>query len=189
MKKKSEIFTIPNLLTIVRLALIPVIVWLYCVEKNDRMAVVVLVLSGVTDILDGFIARRFHMTSDLGKMLDPIADKLTQGITLICLGTRYPAMLWLGLLLAVKEITTGLHSLHVVRKTKKVKSSDWHGKVVTVLLYVTMGVHILWPNVPAGVTAVMTVVCTVMMAFSFVQYLRRNRRQMAEAQDALEEAC
>lgn len=189
MKKRNEIFTIPNLLTLLRLALIPVIVWLYCVKKNDGLAVMVLAVSGVTDVLDGFIARHFHMTSDLGKILDPVADKLTQGVTLLCLGSRYPAMLWLGLILAVKEITTGIHSLHVVRKTGMVKSSDWHGKVVTVLLYLTMGVHIVWQDIPYGVTAAMTAVCLGMMGFSFAQYLRRNRRQMEQSRNDFREAC
>lgn len=176
-----QIFTIPNILSFLRVLMIPVIVWLYCFRLNYKGAAFVLVLSGLTDVADGFIARHFNMTSDLGKMLDPIADKLTQGITLICLGTRFPIMLWLAAILSVKEIFTGLHSLNVVRKTGTVKSSDWHGKLVTVLLYLTMGVHILWVDIPAAVTAAMSGVCLAMMVFSFIKYLRRNIRQLAES--------
>lgn len=56
------------------------------------MAVAVLALSGITDILDGFIARRFGMVSDVGKILDPVADKLTQGAVILCLAFRYSLM-------------------------------------------------------------------------------------------------
>ena len=81
--KKEQLFTIPNLLSLVRLALIPLIVWLYCVKHEYLWAVVVVVLSGVTDIVDGFIARKYHMVSDFGKILDPVADKLTQAALII----------------------------------------------------------------------------------------------------------
>lgn len=177
---KNKIITIPNILSAFRILLIPVIVWLYCGKKEYGAAAGVLVLSGVTDVADGFIARRFNMTSDLGKMLDPVADKLTQGVTLLCLGTRFAAMLALGLVLVAKEVFTGVHSLTVVRRTKQVKSADWHGKVVTCLLYLTMAVHILWPAVPHGVTVCMAGVCLAMMAVSFVLYFRRNLAQVRE---------
>ena len=70
----NKIITIPNILSLFRLCLIPVILWLYLGQQRNLLAGCVLVLSGVTDIVDGLIARRFHMVSDLGKILDPIAD-------------------------------------------------------------------------------------------------------------------
>lgn len=88
-----RILTIPNLLTLFRLILIPVIAWLYCARQDYAMAAAMLVLSGVTDVADGYIARHFNMISDLGKMLDPVADKLTQFVMLLCLFSRFPAML------------------------------------------------------------------------------------------------
>lgn len=75
--RKDQILTIPNLLSIVRLCLIPLIIWLYCVKKDYTLAVIVILISGATDIVDGFIARHFNMVSDFGKILDPVADKLT----------------------------------------------------------------------------------------------------------------
>lgn len=173
--------TLPNILTGVRLLLIPVIVWLYCGRREYAAAAGMVAFSWLTDVADGFLARHFHMGSDLGKILDPIADKLTQAVTLFCLGARYPAMLVLAVLLAVKELVTGIHSLKVVRQTQTVKSSDWHGKLTTGLLYLTMAVHILWIEVPSAVTAVLTALCLGMMALSFVLYLRRNIRQLRDA--------
>ena len=74
---KNKIFTIPNVLSFFRILLVPVFVWLYAFRDERIWALIVLIVSGVTDLLDGFIARHFHMISDLGKMLDPVADKLT----------------------------------------------------------------------------------------------------------------
>ena len=81
----KEILTVPNLLSMLRLCMIPLFVWLYCAKEAFGATALVLVLSGITDIVDGFIARRFHMVSDFGKILDPIADKLTQAAMLLCL--------------------------------------------------------------------------------------------------------
>ena len=79
-------------LSVVRLLLIPVIVWLYCGKQEYTAAVVVILLSGITDIADGIIARKYHMVSDFGKILDPIADKLTQAAIILCLTYNYPLM-------------------------------------------------------------------------------------------------
>ena len=88
----KRIFTIPNLLSVFRLVLIPIFVWTYCVRRGYLVTAGILLLSGLTDIADGFIARRFHMVSALGMALDPIADKLTQAAMLFCLVTRFPLM-------------------------------------------------------------------------------------------------
>ena len=67
--KKEQLLTIPNLLSVVRLLLIPLIVWLYCARQEYELAVLFILLSGATDVVDGFIARRFHMVSDFGTLL------------------------------------------------------------------------------------------------------------------------
>ena len=73
---KNKILTVPNVLSAFRLLLVPALAWLYLVRKDYSATAWVLLLSGATDIADGFIARRFGMVSDLGKALDPIADKV-----------------------------------------------------------------------------------------------------------------
>ena len=88
-KSENKIFTLPNVLSFFRILLIPVIIWLYLVKDNSIWAGYVLILSGLTDVLDDFIARRFNVASDLGKVLDPVADKLTQAAMLICLSIRF----------------------------------------------------------------------------------------------------
>lgn len=172
--KKDQIITIPNLLSLVRLALIPLIIWLYSVKQDYTLAVVVIIISGVTDIADGFIARHFNMISDFGKILDPIADKLTQLATLCCLVSRFPMMVIPFGLLLVKEVVTGIMSLIVIRKSKKVEGADWHGKVTTVLLYTMMILHIVWFNIPPAVSNTAIGICVGMMLLSFVLYMIRN---------------
>ena len=100
-------------------------------------------LSGLTDLADGYIARRFHRISNLGKILDPVADKLTQAAMLICLFTRFPHMLLLIVIMAGKELYMAVSGCLVIRKTGKVHGADWHGKIVTFLLYGTAAVHII----------------------------------------------
>lgn len=182
MTQKNEssrrIVTIPNALSLFRLLLIPLLIWLYCGEQNDQMTALVLLISGITDACDGFIARRFHMVSDLGKILDPVADKLTQLAMLFCLLTRFPILLVPFVLLLVKELTTGIMGLIVIRRTRTVLSADWHGKLTTLLLYSTMLLHLLWGKIPAGLSNGLAMLCTGVMLLSFVLYFIRNVRML-----------
>lgn len=170
----SLIFTIPNILTTCRIFLIPVFVWFYSFQKEEYISFGVLALSGMTDVLDGFIARRFHMISSLGKALDPVADKLTQAAVLICLGSRYPLMILLAGMLVVKESITGCMSLLVIHKTNQVNGADWHGKVTTVFLYITMLVHLIWETISFEVSLALIGLSAFMMVASFVMYFCRN---------------
>ena len=178
MNRKQPVFTVPNILTFFRLLLIPVIVWLYCGEKAYGLTALVLLLSAATDIADGIIARKWDLVSDLGKALDPVADKLTQIATMWCLLRRF-SYLWLPLaMLLVKEVFTGAMSLYAVKKSGVVKGADWHGKLCTVFLYSVMGLHILWANIPMGLSKFLMLLCMALMCFSGILYWYRNFKQI-----------
>ena len=177
----KKVFTIPNILSMVRIALIPIIVWLYHFKDDPTAAAVVVMASGVTDVVDGFIARRFDMISDLGKALDPVADKLTQTAMLICLLFRFPLMGLPLSLLVVKEFISGIWRLIVIRRTKEVRGAKWHGKVATVLLYGIMLLHILWPSIPGAYSSLSIVLCTLMMILSFFLYSKENFRALKDS--------
>lgn len=179
---QSRILTIPNLLSFFRLCLIPVFMWLYCVEKNYLWTGIILILSGLTDTVDGIIARKFNMISDLGKVLDPIADKLTQAAMLFCLLTRFPLMIAPLALMVVKEFFMGVTGLLVIRKTGEVFGADWHGKVNTWLLYAMMILHVFWYNIPDTVSRVLIGICVVMMLISLVLYGRHNLKALKETE-------
>lgn len=178
MSRKQAVLTVPNALSVFRILLIPLIIWLYCREKAYGLTALVLVLSAATDIADGIIARRWNLVSDLGKALDPIADKLTQIATMWCLLSRF-SHLWLPLaVLMVKEVFTGVMSLYAVKKSGVVQGADWHGKLCTVLLYGTMGVHILWAGIPVILSKLMMLLCILVMCFSGLLYWYRNFKQI-----------
>lgn len=170
--KRDQILTVPNFLSFVRLALIPVIAWLYCEQQNYRGAVVVIVLSGLTDIADGIIARKFDMVSDFGKILDPIADKLTQAALIICLATRYKLMIPLMIEFAIRELIMLVLGYLAIKKKDKVNSSQWFGKFTTVMMYAVMSVLVLFPKIPLWCANTMIVLCAVTMLASFILYAR-----------------
>lgn len=176
--KGKQILTIPNLLSMFRILLIPLIVWLYCGKQDYPLAAWVLVLSGATDIADGFIARHFHMVSDLGKVLDPIADKLTQTAALGCLLTRFQAVWWLLGVLVVKEAVMAVMGILVIRRTKAVYSAAWHGKLATCVLYGVIFVHIVWYNIPQLVSALLAAAGIVCILLSLVLYTTANLRRL-----------
>ena len=173
---QNKILTIPNLLSLFRLLLIPVIIWLYTVRKDYFPAGALLILSGLTDLADGFIARHFNAVSNVGKILDPIAGKLTQAAMLFCLITRFPLMAAPFGVLVLKEIFIGTTGLLMIRKTGKVVGADFHGKVATTLLYAMMILHIFWIGITPAVSATTIVICLVSMLFTLVVYGKRNVR-------------
>ncbi len=181
---RKQIFTIPNILSCLRLAMIPLIIWLYCVKDSPGWTLLVIFLSGVTDVVDGFIARKFNLVTDFGKALDPIADKLTQIAVLFCLITRFHLMGLPLILMFIKEAVAFILRLIVFRRTQEVHSAEWHGKLTTVLLYLLMGVHIVWFNIPTAVSVISILFVTSVMFLSFILYtvsnaliLKRSKQQ------------
>ena len=172
--KESKKFTIPNLLTCMRIVLIPLFIWLYSGTQQYELAALVLLISGLTDILDGFVARKFNMISDLGKFLDPVADKLTQAAILVCLSVRYPLMLGIFALMFVKEIYAFYSGLQVVKKTGIVLGAQWHGKAATVLLYTMLLLHAFWFDIPDAVSFLLMGACITMLILSGILYHIRN---------------
>ena len=189
MKKlfEGKILTIPNLLSCVRLALIPCFVWTYLVAGDPGMTVLLLLLSGLTDIADGFIARRFHMISNLGKVLDPLADKLTQAAMLLCLMSRFPLMMLPFGLMIVKEMVSVGTGLAAIDRTGEVHSAGWHGKLATVLLYAMLIAHVLWPEIPAQISLGAIVLCSATIVLSGVLYGVGNVRKIRGGEPKTEE--
>lgn len=169
----DRIFTLPNMLSFFRLALIPLIVYLHS-SGYELWAFGVLFLSGVTDVVDGWIARTFHMVSDFGKAIDPIADKLTQITVLLCL---LPMRNWwvVGVLVC-KEATIGIMTLVTMHRTHNVYSAGWYGKLCTVVIYLSMFVMILWREPAAWFMWADSclIAATVLLAFVkyFIYYIR-----------------
>ena len=163
----DRIFTLPNMLSFLRLALIPFIIWTFETEQY-AWALGLFVFSGATDVIDGWIARKFHMVSNFGKAIDPIADKLTQAAAMFCL---LPVEFWWVVgVMAAKEITIGILTLSVIRKTRRVYSAGWYGKLCTVVIYVSMFALILWREPHPVFIWVDSVLIVAAIVLSFVKY-------------------
>ena len=171
---QNKILTIPNILSFFRLCLIPVIVWLYVGKQDYLWTLLILMLSGVTDIVDGIIARKFNMVSNFGKAFDPVADKLTQMAMLFCLVSRFKYMMIPFVLLVVKEVFTGITALVSIKKTNTVKGAVWHGKLTTVSLYAMMAIHVVWFNIPRTLSLILVGICIGIMLMSFILYAIQN---------------
>lgn len=173
---QGKILTIPNILTFARLLMIPWFMWMFLARNDSVGTALILLLSGLTDTIDGAIARRFNMVSNLGKALDPVADKLTQITMMACLVWRFPHM-WIVLgALCVKELFMLVSSLMAIHRTAEVLSSAWHGKMTTAALYAAMIAHLLFPDMPGLVSDGLICLCTVMILLSGVLYGIRNVR-------------
>lgn len=169
---KNNILTIPNLLSLLRILMIPFIVWLYIRQKNYYGAALMILLSGITDVADGIIARKCNMVSDFGKILDPIADKLTQGTLFICLSFKYPNMLWIFALFVAKEFIMALLGYITIRNTDLVNSAKWYGKLSTFILYASMILMILFPDLPINVVNLLIILCGAILCLSLTMYTR-----------------
>lgn len=127
---------IPNALTMLRFFLIPVIV-AYLVEGNYLFAFIFLTISGITDILDGIIARKFNFITNFGKLIDPLADKATQLSVLAVLTLQHVIPVWILIIVLLKEFAM-ISGASFLYGKEFVVSSRWYGKLSTVLFYLAI---------------------------------------------------
>ena len=136
-KNIYENLTVPNILSFLRiLILVPFV--LFVNNNNYIGGGVILVLSGLTDLLDGFIARKFNQITRLGEMLDPTADKLTLMTVMICASMKFPRIFPFMALLALKEILMLAAGAILLKNKKNPPASKWYGKVSTVVFYISI---------------------------------------------------
>ncbi len=177
---RNEIFTLPNILVYVRVLLIPVFVLLYINAEAHpsyyNIALVVLVVAFLTDFFDGKIARKFNCVTDLGKTIDPIADKLYQFAVAICLMFSYPKMISVAIILFVKEISMGIMGLVLLGKGGKIFGAKWYGKLSTGFVDTAMVILFVLPMLGFEVNPIFSdilVICSdALLIFASVLYTR-----------------
>lgn len=171
--KRQDWYSIPNLLTYIRILLIPFFIWSYYHAKtvNDYyFSAGIIVVSGLTDFLDGKIARHFNLVTELGKFIDPVADKLTQLALVWCLASRFTWMWLLVLVFLVKEGFMIIAGMLLLRKHKKLDGAMWYGKISTFVFYIVMIILLFWPMLPMATANLLVLICTAFMFFSFIMY-------------------
>ncbi len=163
---------IPNILSTIRLLSVPVFVYLF-LKRHTVAAIIVFILSGVTDVVDGFIARKYNVSSTLGKILDPLADKSLQLSAFICLAVTKLVPAWMPVMYFVKELATAVGAFVIFRKKKFVTKSNVFGKLATVLVFAFVSVvSVLRDVIPNAAVTVMCVAVCLYFVFSCVMYAR-----------------
>ena len=174
---ENKIFTIPNIMSMFRILLLPFILWAY-INSRRKTALFLLILSWVTDILDGKIARSFHMVSSLGKVLDPLADKLTQGFLLLALISDFPAIRFPFIVFLIVQVAMIVIGILVIKNTGTTYSANWPGKIATGVLNFTVIAHIIWTNIPAAASNLLVVICVVTMLIALFSYIFQTRKRI-----------
>ena len=170
---KKEICTIPNLLSVFRLALIPVYLRIYLNADSSEdytLAAVVLAVSCLTDLIDGKIARKFNMISHVGKVLDPLADKLTQLALLLCLYARSKLLRFLLVVFLIKEFWQLFVMIAAMRRGKALNGALMSGKLSTTVLFTGLGLMFLFPNMSERTVNRITAVCLGFLLYAFWDY-------------------
>ncbi len=166
---------IPNILTILRFILIPIILY-YIFTGSYLLGFVFFTISGITDILDGAIARKYNLISTFGKLMDPLADKLTQISVLAALSFQDIIPFWILVVVIFKELMMIIGASFLYGKDVVVYSK-WFGKLATVLFYVAIvcslinkqfGFIGIWENLD------LIIYCVAVFAtiFSFIMYVK-----------------
>ena len=166
----KDIFTIPNILSVLRLVLIPFMLYYYF-EGAVRVAGAMLIISALSDAADGYIARRFNQVTPLGKILDPVADKLTQLCVAVGLCLTYTALIPLALVLAIKEFLMGLIGFALLKSGKPPISARWWGKLTTIVFYVAAIAIMLFGHAFAkGAIWTISLILVFLLAYSLFRY-------------------
>ena len=172
--KKNEYFTIPNLMGYFRILLIPVFLYLYYHAETTKeyvTAFAVLAISFLTDLFDGKIARKFNMVTDFGKILDPIADKLTQCAMAVAITFRFPTMVPFLVVFVCKELYMGIMGLYIMKKYGVVSGAQMFGKVCTAIMDVGIFFLLLLYDMPLQTANIIILVMVIMMFYAWIRYI------------------
>ena len=173
---------IPNILSTIRLLLVFLFVYAYY-NVGIYQALMIFIFAGATDVLDGILARKFNWITNLGKILDPIADKSMQCTVLICMSTGSEPLIpwWFAAFFIVKEILMGAGTIFVFKKRDTVVSSRWAGKLAVCIFYATIFIIItLQPS--KAVVILLSLVTIAFCTLAFVSYTRRYMKKSIESQ-------
>ena len=181
---KRDLWSIPNVLCYIRFLLIPIFVMQYIRAEEPKQymqAAAIVLASGLTDFLDGFIARTFNMVTELGKLLDPLADKLTQASLIFVLIVEIKWMFLLLILFVAMQLFMFIAGLAMLKKNKRLDGSKWFGRVSTAVFYAVMLVLVALPELSEVTQNILMMVCGIFLTMSFVLYIREYIRMYMEA--------
>ena len=170
--RKEDLFKIPNILCYIRILIVPLFIYMF-LQKWYWQSAVVVIVAAATDVVDGWIARKFNMVSDWGKFIDPVADKLMQFAMLAVLLIKVPWVLLLVIAFVLKEVILLIVGLYIYHKGRNLDGAMWCGKLCTVVFDTSMLTLIALPEKWITDTLASILICAVFafMLLSFIVYL------------------
>ena len=168
------LFTIPNILSYLRILLIVPFTVLF-LNKKYIVSAIMIVLSGLTDCVDGFLARKLNQITQLGKMLDPVADKLTLLAVAVCLSLIEPLIFPVIMILALKDILMLVGATMLLKKRIMPVASEWYGKLGTICFYFSVAAIVIFDMILKFenfwiVSYIMLSITAVIMIYSLIRY-------------------
>jgi len=165
---------LPNIISIFRICLVPVFVAAYIFDENPvkYSAIIVYAVAGLSDFLDGFLARKFDAQSKLGKLLDPLADKLMTFTAIICITVSKPILLWAVIVFFLKEICMGIGGLVIHRVAHvELPPSNIIGKISTAVFFLACGVLLLFNNITDEIATIIIAFAIGLTLIAFAVYI------------------
>lgn len=166
---------IPNILSFIRLLMVPVFAILFFEEfaHHRLFALIVFIAAGITDVIDGYLARHNNWITDFGKMLDPLADKMMQITAFVCLAIKSKVMIIIAAMICVKDMLMLIGGIVLAKKgAKNLIVSKWYGKLNTFVLAITISVMILYCE-NCTLSIIMAAISGCMMLFTIIMYFTR----------------
>ena len=187
--KTSDLFTIPNLITYVRFLLIIPFAYFFLREEYISSAICI-GLSGLSDCFDGLVARKLNQVTSLGKILDPIADKVTLLVVVVCMVIFVPVVLPVLIILLLKDVLMILGGTDLINKGITPPAAKWYGKVGTVVFYISVCIIVFlkaflnYENFALDLTLLSVTALT--MIFALYQYGKIYIQLIKEYNEGLE---
>ncbi len=164
---------LPNMITVLRIVMTPFFAWLYLIGQHV-WSFLLLAAIMISDLVDGHLARKYHLQTKLGALLDPFADKLAQITICICLYLHHIAPLWFMIALILKEASQIVLAYICLRKKVEVQPARWYGKAATTLFYAVICFNLVFVpliELPPVLPQILFVVAACSLYFAFINYI------------------
>jgi len=165
---------LPNIVSIARICLVPVFIAVYFIHESDikYWAIMVYAIAGLSDLLDGYLARKFDAVTKLGKLLDPLGDKLMTFTVMVCITITSHILYWAVLVYFVKEVLMAIGGFLIHRKARvELPAANYIGKASTFLLFLVCVIMMFFRELPEYVEIALTTAAICVTLVALASYL------------------
>lgn len=171
---------LPNYITIFRLILVFVFIFLFGsdIDNKSLYCVVTFLIAGLSDVLDGFLARKFKIESNFGKLMDPLADKLMQITVAVCMATIEHSLSWVPVFLILKELVMILGAAKLLKKDKIVVQANFFGKLASVIYFLVFLVIMIFKNIDPLIKQGLCISFVAVSILAFINYINAYSKKL-----------